>query len=371
MVGNTATITETGDSDDASVTVNCYDLSVTKDANTTWQRKYFWNILKSSDDPNGSSLLLDVDEVYADYPYSVTVDVDHQVDSAWAVSGTITIANNHPSLAAELTSVTDEVSTSIGATVDCSGVTSVPAGGSIDCTYSTALPAGTDRTNTATATQQLYDYATDGTATAGGTKDYTGTADVIFGDPTTVIDEMVGVSDTYEGTLGNCDVASAPCTYNYSRTFGPFGSGECGTHTFPNTASFTTNDTTTSGESSWTVTVTVPCPGGCTLTQGYWKTHSDKGPAPYDATWAFLPDGADTPFFDLGQSWYQVFWTPPKGGNANFILAHQYMAAYLNQLGPDGAASTPEVDAAMAAATDYFTNLSSLNHKPTGSERRR
>ena len=27
-------------------------------------------------------------------------------------------------------------------------------------------------------------------------------------------------------------------------------------------------------------------PQGCTLTQGYWKTHSENGPAPYDDNWA-------------------------------------------------------------------------------------
>jgi hypothetical protein len=71
---------------------------------------------------------------------------------------------------------------------------------------------------------------------------------------------------------------------------------------------------------------------GCTLTFGYWKTHSEYGPAPYDDTWAMLPQGADTPFFDTGMTYYEVLWTEPKGGNAFFILAHQYIAAELNVL---------------------------------------
>ena len=36
------------------------------------------------------------------------------------------------------------------------------------------------------------------------------------------------------------------------------------------------------------VTVTTPPPPddeGCTYTLGYWKTHSDRGPAPYDNGW--------------------------------------------------------------------------------------
>jgi hypothetical protein len=92
--------------------------------------------------------------------------------------------------------------------------------------------------------------------------------------------------------------------------------------------------------------------GGCTLTPGYWKTHSEFGPAPYDDTWAQLPDGASTLFFLSGQSYYDVLWTPPTGGNAYYILAQQYIAAVLNQL--NGAASTPEVDDALAWAETFF-----------------
>jgi hypothetical protein len=73
-------------------------------------------------------------------------------------------------------------------------------------------------------------------------------------------------------------------------------------------------------------------PAGCTYTQGYWKTHSKYGPAPYDDGWERLePDGEDTIFFLNRQSWYEVFWTAPAG-NAYYILAHQYMAAVLNVL---------------------------------------
>jgi hypothetical protein len=75
-------------------------------------------------------------------------------------------------------------------------------------------------------------------------------------------------------------------------------------------------------------------PLGCTYTQGYWKTHSIYGPAgPYDPTWG-LKDGGDDPFlssaWDIGYSWYELFNTPPAGGNPYIILAHQYMAAWLN-----------------------------------------
>ena len=48
-----------------------------------------------------------------------------------------------------------------------------------------------------------------------------------------------------------------------------------------------------------------------------------------------------------------MFWTSPKKGNAYYILAHQYMAARLNLLA--GAASTAQVDAALAWATTFFS----------------
>jgi len=92
---------------------------------------------------------------------------------------------------------------------------------------------------------------------------------------------------------------------------------------------------------------------GCTLTLGYWKTHSEFGPAPYDATWALLASGASTPFFLSGQSWYEAFNTP-VAGNAYYILAHQYMAAVLNGLaGASTAAVTTELAAAATLLGTY------------------
>jgi hypothetical protein len=64
-----------------------------------------------------------------------------------------------------------------------------------------------------------------------------------------------------------------------------------------------------------------------------------------------LNAGADTPFFGTGASYYEVLNTPPRGGNAYYILAHQYIAAELNQL--SGATIPPEV-------LDAFNEASSL-----------
>lgn len=92
--------------------------------------------------------------------------------------------------------------------------------------------------------------------------------------------------------------------------------------------------------------------GGCTLTQGYWKTHSSYGPAPADnAGWAVV-GGPDAAFFTSGYTWYQIFWQPPTGGNAYLQLAHHYMAAKLNIL--NGASSTTAVNTAITFAEAFF-----------------
>jgi hypothetical protein len=93
---------------------------------------------------------------------------------------------------------------------------------------------------------------------------------------------------------------------------------------------------------------------GCTLTQGFWKTHnpSFQGGAPADPTWLLLGASAEnTTFFLSGASWFTVFWTPPAG-NPYYQLAHQYMAAKLNKLAGAGSSST--VDAAIATAEALF-----------------
>jgi hypothetical protein len=105
---------------------------------------------------------------------------------------------------------------------------------------------------------------------------------------------------------------------------------------------------------------------GCTYTQGYWKTHSEFGPAgPEDDTWDEIGDwdgdgveeGAEELFFLSGQTWIDVMWTAPKGGNAYYILAHQWIAAYLNSIkDEDPAFLTGEIEAAFMDAQFFFEN---------------
>ena len=87
------------------MTVNCYALGVTKDADTSFTRTYTWAIDKSSDDINGHNLLLNLGQTY-DYIYEVTVTNTGSSDSAWAVEGDIDVHNPAP-IDATLNSVSD------------------------------------------------------------------------------------------------------------------------------------------------------------------------------------------------------------------------------------------------------------------------
>lgn len=97
-------------------------------------------------------------------------------------------------------------------------------------------------------------------------------------------------------------------------------------------------------------------PVGCTLTQGYWKTHAKIGSKKYDETWNQI-GGPNADFFNSGKSYIKVLWTAPKKGNAYYILAHQYIAAKLNQL--NGASIPTEVKNAFDRATELFDASSS------------
>ncbi len=335
-------------SDSASVQVNCYDLAVAKDASASFQRKYTWGIDKIAD---FSSLTLSPGQFYT-LPYSVRVDVTGHTDSQFAASGNITVTNPAP-IPATLNSLNDVIAGGVTANVICpvSFPYNLAAGGSLSCTYSASLPDSADRLNTATAVLQNYAYGSDGSKAAAGTTNFSGAANVSFASATiNEVDECISVSDTLFGNLGTVCKNEAPKTFTYSVSVG--GYGTCGEYYVDNTASFITNDTFTPGSDNWRVTITVPCATGCSLTPGYWKTHSSFGPAPYDDTWAQV--GENTSFFLSGKSWYQALWTSPQG-NAYYILAHAYIAAHLNQL---NGADVSAVAAQLAWAEGFFATTS-------------
>jgi hypothetical protein len=333
-----------------------FELGVTKDAITKFTRTYAWDIAKSNNAPN--PIVLSPGQQHT-VTYTVTVSNTGSADSDFAVEGTIKVKNFAP-VKAEGVQVTDVITpggAGVGPVqVDCNGATAgnglpaeVPAGangvpGELTCTYTSVLPDKSSRTNTATAT-----------TTTAGIGNGSGTADIVFANtPTTEKDKCVGVTDTMGGNLGQVclnDLTNGSKAITYTKVFDA-DELQCGQQTVPNTATSTTNDNGVRDTATSNVVIDVRCAGGCTLTQGYWKTHSRQGPAPYDDTWALLGAGQEnTPFFSSGKSYYQVLWTAPQG-NVYYILAQQYIAAKLNAL--NGASTTPAVDAAITAAESFF-----------------
>ncbi|MFL6195143.1 MAG: hypothetical protein ACJ75H_13295 [Thermoanaerobaculia bacterium] len=347
---NTATIVQTGDTASASVAVQCSALEVTKTASTSLTRTWDWTIKKSADQ---TSLTLSPGQTFlVNYDVGLTTASS---DGEWSAHGTIKVKNLSSARAATINSVAD-LAGAVAGTVSC-GVAFpylLAAGATLNCTYTADLPSAASRTNTGTATLQNYAYNPAGVGTPTGTTGFSGTAAIDFsGAAVLQVDECVDVKDSLQGTLGHLCADAAPGSFKYSRYIGPFASpGQCGDQLVKNTASFIAGDTGATGDSSWTVTATVVCQQGCTLTPGYWKTHSQRGPAPYDDTWAqILPSQQDTAFFLSGQTYYKVLWTAPQG-NAYYILAHAYIATTLNVL--NGASTPPEVLAAWNEATTLF-----------------
>lgn len=309
-----------------------YNVDVTKTAQTSFDRTYGWTVAKTA---NPTSVVLSTGQVQG-VAYKVVATRDEGVDSNWAVGGTVTLTNRWP-VAAGVTSLTDILSDGTVAKLDCP-TTVVPAKGSLQCTYSAPVSSGAAGVNTASASVSF----------AGKNRTAEGTAPYAFGAPTVESDKCATITDSLKGDLGQTCESK---TYDYTLQVGPYDTP--GDHKVVNTATLVTKDTGTTTDSTATVDVQVPSlNSGCTLTQGYWKTHSDQGPAPYDDAWKKLGDlEEETPFYASGQTWLQVFNTSPKG-NAYYILAVQYMAATLNVA--NGASATPEVTKAIADAKAIF-----------------
>lgn len=318
----------------------CYDyeLLVNPNAWAKGKTSYTWDIEKTGSVAN---LLLAAGEHYTvDYEVTVTAST---AASTYTIEGAVLLMNQTP-----YTTTVTGVSVMVGevaATVDCDiwplPITLGP-GDFRYCEFTANVPDTSDRLVVATVTAE------------GDLPGNSGSELASFATHTTkfeVEDECVDVTDNRYGDLGTVCAGDAPKTFNYSLDIG--GYGECGVHEFDNTAAYIAHTTGATGSSTWVVTSEIPCSGGCSLTQGYWKTHSEYGPAPYDDNWANLADGADTAFFLSGQSWYEVLWTAPRG-NAYYNLAHQYIAAYLNGLnGANTSAIAGDLAAAQALLEAY------------------
>jgi hypothetical protein len=278
-----------------------------------------WSVTKTASSHGSpvTSLTLAVGETFTiDYAVNVTKSCTNNV------TGTVSGFGN-PS----------KVEVTAGGTAGVvSGCSYDAVNDTFSCNYVAHPSSSADGTVDALAT-----YADSSTASGSTTYSFVGAP---------IEEDSVDVLDSYAGTL-QVHLATSK-TFTYSRTV---SFSACGHYTVDNTAQVF--DSIELARATLSIPVTVPCAGGCTLTQGYWKTHSKYGPAPSDPAWNNItPSGPDTTFFLSGKTWYQVFNTS-AGGNAYYILAYQYMAARLNIL--DGASSTAAVNAALTWSTTFFS----------------
>jgi Fe-S cluster assembly iron-binding protein IscA len=254
---NTATFTTnttgTTGSDSQKVTV-CVgkDLTVAKTATPTFTRKFTWGIDKLVDQTR-----IDIAQGgTATFNYTVRVTHDAGVDSAWATSGTITVSNPNDWEDITLTSLTDAVNNGGTCSITEAAPYTVTKSGSITLHYTcswASAPSNVNGTNTATANWNATTYHTP-TGSANGTATFN------FSTPTTLTDETITVVDDKTDpanpvTLGTATYTDAsPKDFTYSLT----KAGVAGTCTdYNNTATFTTNDTKTTGSDSQKVTVCV------------------------------------------------------------------------------------------------------------------
>jgi hypothetical protein len=302
-------------------------------ANVDWN----WNIHKSA---STTSEILSIGQTF---PVTYTVDLaaTPTLKDLW-IGGVVKATNN----TSETVDVTSVVVTPPdgGTTLSCATSVTLAPGEKVEC-YFTYPFAAID------SVEHVIHAEVVTTA-----EDFSESKSVYLTNPVVLaeFDECVDVTDSAQGVLGQICATDAQKTFTFTYTKN-FTYDACGEYDFHNTASYASTQTPAeTGSSSADVHFSVPCAGGCSLTPGYWKTHSAYGPSKYDNAWAQI--GEDTAFFSSGQSYYQVLWTAPQG-NAYYILAHAYIAAVLN--GYNGA-DTSAVASQITFAASFFAS-----HGPT------
>ncbi|MCE7989069.1 MAG: hypothetical protein DYG89_48570 [Caldilinea sp. CFX5] len=271
---NTARITTAGASANpsASVTVkDCQgaDLTVEKTATPSYDLTYEWTIEKAV--VGSDSATVDQGQP-ATFNYNIAVSHNAGTQSNWQVAGTITVANPN-----DWQDIVADVSDSLpGGSCSVTGGTqvTVSAGQSVTLNYSCTFnsdPGSGTKTNTATATWDA-DAAHTPNGAASGTANFdfaTATVNAID-ECVTVVDDKATPGDTSDDvTLGTACVGDPnPKTFSYSLTFTGPAAGACAD--FINTATFTTNDSSSTGSDNATVRV---CSFKAALTVGYWGNH--------------------------------------------------------------------------------------------------
>jgi hypothetical protein len=201
-------------------------LTMSKTAMTSFTRTHNWGITKTVDKAQ-----LDLYAPLGGGPASgainwmVGVNYGGAVDSAWAVSGTVSIVNDG-NTTANITGIDDTMFGNVPVAVVCPVALPVmlSAGSTLDCTYTKALTAATNGTNSVVATTAVSSYSA--------------SAAVTFGAPTTETNKTVTVTDV-NSEFGSQSfgpvTAPASVTFPYGKSF-TWASPGCRSRTITNTA---------------------------------------------------------------------------------------------------------------------------------------
>ena len=261
---NKATITQTGQSGKVWVMV-CVglDLKVSKTAVPAFTRTYGWDLSKVVNNtfvrkPGGTAV----------FDYNVNAWQTGFVDSAWSVSGEITVTNPNDWETITLTGLTDTIDNGGDCVIAEAGPYIVPASGNLKVTYTCSYPAAPDWAagkNTASVTWNGDQAATPSSWASGW-------ADFAFVVPTTVINQTVTITDTMVGLLGTLTASDMiPYTtgqYLYSKTVSV---PEWGCSAYDNTASIIE----TGQKASASVQVCGRIKTGA-LTMGFWQNKNGQ-----------------------------------------------------------------------------------------------
>jgi hypothetical protein len=240
------------------------ELTVSKTAVTTFTREHFWDIAKTVDTEFGyehdgfPKVWLYIDGS-GDETATWTVDVTYEgyVDSGWNVSGVITIENTG-TLDAVITAV-DDVLAGASIEVECfEPALMITLAGSSEVEFPYTLPVGA--TLTCTYSEDGYVEGFNEVTVTTERDEYFADAEIIWGDPTTEINETVTISDLSD-LFGGVELGTvtapndAQFTYTQDFAWADYGADGCGDFVYENTATIVE----TGQSASATLLVNVQC----------------------------------------------------------------------------------------------------------------
>lgn len=316
--------------------------TVTKDAAGAYTTTWTWGITKDVD-----KTLVKISSGSATFNYTVSVTHDAGTNSGIGITGKITVFDSNVdvssnTVAVDITGVGDTLSDGTACTVTGGGAQTISASSKVfsySCSLS-ALPSGS-LTNTVTvswADQLLLN----GDPLAAGSA----TFPIAVNFSQTKVDDCVSVSDTYDGSLGTvCSSDASPTSFTYSRSI-PAPVDAC--NNYPNTATFTTNTSGTTGSAGQSVEVCGPAAGG--LTMGFWQNKNGQG---------IITGGASTAGVCNSGTWLRLF-APFQdlSATASCSAVGTYVTTIIKAANASGAAMNAMLKAQMlATALDvYFSD---------------